>query len=129
MTSDFLIDSFAWIEYFRGTKEGEKVKRLLENFRCFTHTVVIAELSDKYSRENYSFWSQDLQFISENSVLLNLDMQTASEAGKIKQLVRKKYKNKFGLVDAIILATAKKMNAKVVTGDKHFKPLENVEFL
>ncbi|MBU2099664.1 type II toxin-antitoxin system VapC family toxin [Candidatus Micrarchaeota archaeon] len=129
MTSDFLIDSFAWIEYFRGTKEGEKVKRLLENFRCFTPTVVIAELSDKYSRENYSFWSQDLQFISENSVLLNLDMQTASEAGKIKQLVRKKYKNKFGLVDAIILATAKKMNAKVVTGDKHFKPLENVEFL
>ena len=129
MTSNYLLDSFAWIEYFRGTEKGRKVKKVLENFNCFTPTVVIAEISDKYSREGYSFWDKDLQFILENSVLLDLDLHIASDAGKMKQLVRKKYKNKFGLADAIILVSARKINAKVVTGDKHFKPLINVEFL
>lgn len=129
MTSSFLLDSFAWIEYFRGTKRGSKVQRILENFQCFTPTVVIAELSDKYSRENYPFLEKDLQFILENSVLLDLDIEIASDAGKMKKLVREKYKNKFGLVDAIILVSAKKVRARVVTGDEHFKPLNDVEFL
>ena len=128
-TFRFVLDSFAWIEYFRGTKSGEHVRQLLENGKCFTPTIVIAELSDKYSREEHTFWEKDLQFIMANTILIELDYDVASDAGKIKQAVRKKYKNNFGLADAIILSSARKINAKVVTGDHHFEKLNNVEFI
>jgi predicted nucleic acid-binding protein len=31
----------------------------------------------------------------------------------------------FGITDAFILATANKLKAKIITGDPHFKELEN----
>ena len=129
MTSKYVLDSYAWVEYFKGTKSGKKVKEILENNNCFTPTIVIAELSDTYSREGYDFWEKDLEFILENSSSLELNIEIALNAGKIKQAVRKKYKNKFGLADAIILSTARTINAMVVTGDQHFKQLNNVVFI
>jgi predicted nucleic acid-binding protein len=33
------------------------------------------------------------------------------------------------LADSIILCTARKFNGKVVTGDKHFRELDNVVFI
>ena len=129
MTSSYVLDSYAWVEYFRGTEKGETVRVLLENMACFTPAIVIAELSDKYAREKYDFWEQDLQFIIENSSIIDLGKEIAAEAGKIKQAVRKKYKNNFGLADAIKLSTAKKINKQVDTGELHFKKIKNVEFL
>ena len=129
MTYRYVIDSYAWIEYFRGTSKGKKVKEILESQPCFTPSIVIAELSNKYAKQNYVFWETDLQFIAENSSIIALDKEIANTAGKIKVAVRKKYKTDFGLADAIILSTARQINAKVVTGDTHFEELGNVEFL
>ena len=129
MTSKYVLDSHAWIEYFRGTKSGEKVKSFLENHKCFTPMIVLAELSDKYTKEKHDFFEKDLEFIFSNSVILELSKEIAVNAGKIKNIVKQKYKNNFGLADAIILASARKIKAKTVTGDHHFKSLKNIEFL
>jgi len=123
------MDSYAWVEYFRGTLKGKKVKEILESQPCYTPSIVIAELSNKYSKENYIFWETDLQFIAENSSIIALDKEIANTAGRLKEAVRKEYKTNFGLADAIILSTARQINAKVVTGDPHFRELSNVEFL
>jgi len=51
------------------------------------------------------------------SRILNIDEAIAEHAGRyIKKAVP-------GLADAIILATARKNDLKIVTGDHHFKPL------
>jgi predicted nucleic acid-binding protein len=34
-------------------------------------------------------------------------------------------KKDFGIADAFVLATASKLRAKIVTGDPHFKDLDN----
>ncbi len=128
-SSKYVLDSHAWIEYFQGTKTGEKVRQIIEMKNCFTPTIVIAELADKYSRENHGYFERDLDFIETNSAIVELDMKVAQNAGKMKHAVRKKYDNNFGLSNAIVLATAKKLGAIVVTGDTHFKNLKNVEFL
>ncbi len=40
-----LIDSFAWIEYFMGTKKGEEVKEVVEsNAQLYASPIVIAEI-------------------------------------------------------------------------------------
>ena len=55
MSYDYVIDSYAWVEYFRGSKEGRIAKDCIENNNCATSSITIAELSEKYKRENKSF--------------------------------------------------------------------------
>ncbi len=124
-----LLDTFAWVEYFRGTKKGEIVRDCIKQGKVFTPTIVLAELSDVYERKKVPNWERDLAFIISKTTIIDLNQQLAIEAGKTKREIRKKYKTKFGLADAIILATARKMNAKVVTGDTHFEKISNVTFL
>ncbi len=40
-----LLDTFAWVEFFRGTKKGIKVKKILKENQCFTSAISLAELS------------------------------------------------------------------------------------
>ena len=130
MTSKFVLDSYAWIEYFKGSESGSIIKKLLaEGSSCFTPSIVIAEIMVKYSKENHKFAEKDVDFICSNSTIIPLDVDYARAAGKLKQAVRKKYKNNFGLADAIILAAARKLKAEVVTGDYHFRALTAVYYI
>lgn len=55
--------------------------------------------------------------------IIAVDEEIAVMAAKIKQDL------KWGLGDALIYATAKRENAKVLTGDIHFKGLSDVIYL
>ncbi len=122
------MDSHSWIEYFRGSPTGERAGKLLEAGGCYTPTIVIAELSDWHVRQKRDF-SKRLDFIAASSIVLGLTSATADQAGKIKNEVRQKYNNNFGIADAIVMAIALEIGAKVATGGYHFKPLKNVEYL
>ncbi|MBN2067923.1 MAG: PIN domain-containing protein [Candidatus Diapherotrites archaeon] len=129
MSYKYVLDTFAWVEYFRGTQKGETVKKCVEEGACATPTIVIAELSDVYEREKNKYWERDLAFIIYKTTIVNLDQNIATKAGKMKNAIRKKHKAKFGLADAIILTTAQELEAKVVTGDTHFEKLTGIVFL
>ena len=122
--SDFVIDTFAWIEYFLGSEAGMKAGNYIESKNAITPSIVIAELSHKYSREKIDF-SDKLKFILFNSRIADLDAETANEAGIISTINKKKSRN-WGMADSIILATSLKFNAKVVAGNEHFRDIENV---
>ena len=123
-----LFDTYAWVEYFKGTDKGKQINKLLGEGNCFTPMIVVSEISDWYAKQNMDSASR-LEFVKANSIIQEFDFETAKNAGIIKQHIRKKYKNNFGLSDAIILATARSLSAKVVTGDFHFKPLSDIEFI
>jgi predicted nucleic acid-binding protein len=120
----FVIDSFAWIEYFIGSEPGKIVKQYIESGDSVTPSIVIAELSSKYHREKIDFKSR-LNFIKMKSSISILNEEIAIIAGKINSERKKKVKN-WGIVDSIIMATANLLNARVVTGDEHFKDVEKV---
>lgn len=120
-----VVDTYAWVEYFSGSDQGLKAKKILEGkFEIFTPSIVIAELSDKYRRENMSEWEIRFRFIKLKTKILFLDEATANRAGELKQILKKNYKDA-GLADAIVWAHALDMNARLITGDKHLKNLEN----
>jgi len=127
MSFDYLVDSYAWIEYYNGSKKGIKIKEIIETKNIATPVLVIAELSDKFARENSDF-NELFQFINSRSTIVPLNVKIAIEAGKLKCEMRKKFKQ-FGLVDAIIYLTARLNHSKLLTGDEHFKDLSDVEFL
>jgi len=125
MSFEYLVDTFAWIEYYLG--DDVKLKLLIETKNIATPTIVIAELSDKFTRENEDF-NDFFQFISSRSKIIPLSVEIALSSGKFKSQMREKFKQ-FGLVDSIIYLTAKLNNATLLTGDAHFKGLDNVEFI
>lgn len=117
----YVIDSFAWIEYFVGSAAGAKAKPYVEGGKSMTPTIVIAELSGKYRKENLSF-DEDLDFITGKTRVIPLDSKIANEAGNLNH-ERKNRVRRWGLADSIVLATAREYNAKIVTGDEHFRDL------
>ena len=124
MVYNYVIDSYAWVEYFKGTKRGEIAKEFIETKENATASIIITELSEKYERENKSF-EEDMQFILSRTKIVPLNAEIALESGKVNCVNKKKIKN-WGMADAIILATANILGAKVVTGDEHFRNLNSI---
>jgi predicted nucleic acid-binding protein len=125
-----ILDSYAWIEYFMGTKKGEKVKPIIEGLEeKITPTICLAEVYAKTVRvEGEELAEKQRKFIKERSVLIPLDEAIAVESAKIDAVMKKKVKG-WGLADSIIYSTGLVKKAKIVTGDVHFKNLENVLFI
>ncbi len=128
MKYDAVVDAYAWIEYFRGSQKGETARSYIEGGKTATPIIVIAELSDKYEREDWKTWETDLDFVLSNSAVAELSVEIASKAGRTKNTMRKQQPD-FGIADAIILETAHALNTQVLTGDKHFAGLKEAIFL
>ena len=52
MSYECVIDSYAWIEYFRGTRSGNIVSPYVESDRAATSTLTIAELKESTLERN-----------------------------------------------------------------------------
>jgi len=126
----YVIDSYAWIEYFMGTEAGEKAKAIIESSEeKITPTICLAEVYAKTFRvENQELAEKQRVFIKEKSAIAVLDESTAVESAKVQTKMKEDIDG-WGLADSIVYATALLKKAEVVTGDKHFRKLENVLFI
>jgi len=126
-----IIDSYAWLEYFMGTVAGEKARKIIDSNvdEKLTPTICLAETYAKVLRVE-SIEKAELQraFIKTRSALVSLTEEVAVEAAKIDVEMKKKF-TRWGLADSIILGTARKKKAKVLTGDEHFLNLEETVFI
>ena len=118
----YVLDTYAWIEYFEGTSQGHFVKELVESKRdqyLFTPAIVLAELADALVKGKLSLPGEDLlYFVKQTTTLIPLSEDIAYLAGTLKRQIRKKHSD-FGLIDALVLATAHVGRAQLVTGDPH----------
>lgn len=123
----YVIDSYAWLEYFMGTKVGERVKEIIENSEeKITPTICLAEVYAKTLKvEDQQLAEKQKAFIKEKSAIVFLDEMIAVEAAKVL-VNNKKEIDGWGMADSIVYATAIVKKADVVTGDEHFRKLKNV---
>ena len=134
MSYRYVIDAYAWIEYFRASKFGEVAKKYIESDDAATPTIVVSEISRKLLRETElgnetrAGRLKRLEFIRATSQIVDLDFEIAAEAGEIDLDMKKKVKS-WGLADSIILCTARTAKGKVITGDEHFRGLEETIFI
>ena len=119
--SKYVIDAYAWIEYLRGSRAGEKVRAVFEEENCeiYTCAVTIAEVVSKTAREG-----QDVEvacgILLNNSQVVNADEEISRRAGLLHAEMRRNERD-FGLADACVLATARRLKSRVLTGDPHFR--------
>ena len=119
--SSYVVDAYAWIEYLDGSEPGAKVNRVLENetSEVYTCAVTVAEVVSKVAREGRDI-KLAYDVLLSNSQVINVDEELSKMAGLLHAEMRKKEKD-FGLADAYVLATAKKLKSKILTGDPHFR--------
>ncbi len=120
-----VLDTYAWIEYFKGSKAGRKIRRKIEGQRNITPTVVLAEMNKRYTDMERTDFYERLTFIHSRSLILPLDERTAISAGHIRSKIGVK---DMGLVDCVLLAVARHYNVKVLTGDGHFKDIAEADY-
>lgn len=126
----YVIDSYAWIEYFMGTKAGVKVKPIIEGLEeKITPTICLAEVYAKTTKvESEELAEKQRTFIKERSALTSLDETTAVESAKMDVTMKQKIKG-WGLADSIVYVTGLMKKAEIVTEDEHFQNLKNVLFI
>jgi predicted nucleic acid-binding protein len=127
----YVIDSYAWLEYFMGTVAGEKAKKIIDStaYEKLTPTICVAEIYAKVLRvEGPEKAELQRAFIKSRSALTSLTEEIAIEAAKIDVEMKKKIVG-WGLADSIVLGTARKKRAKVLTGDEHFLNLPETTYI
>jgi predicted nucleic acid-binding protein len=125
----YIVDAWAWIEYFRGTQYGAKLNDILEDpaTDVYTCAVTVAEVISKTAREGRDVEAAYDMLLS-NSQVIKIDEQISKQAGLFHFKMRQTKKD-FGIADALILAAANKIEAKIITGDPHFEGLKDVIFI
>jgi predicted nucleic acid-binding protein len=121
LTIDIVLDTWAWVEYWKG---NERVRDFFEGPHSrITSMITIAELERFYGTDR-SRMDRMIATIRSRSLLVPIDLEIARTAGSVRRMMKEG-----GIADAIIYATALRNRARVVTGDPHFRALENVIFV
>ena len=118
-------DTYAWIEYFEGSKKGKVAESYVtDEGIVYTPTICLAELKAKLLRDKVLAEKIEkiLEIVMSRSVLVSLDGDIALNAAEFK-------KRGLYMMDAIVYATALFNNTYLLTGDKHFQGYDNIEFL
>lgn len=119
-----LVDSWAWIEYFKGSPAGEKAKAIIESGRQLLLAAInVSEIYLFLLRNKPADSERLMKFVLDSSFVIPLETAAALKASKIK------HTHKMGLADAIVMATAEENKAEILTGDEDFKDMKNVIYI
>jgi predicted nucleic acid-binding protein len=123
-----VIDAYAWIEYLDGSIKGKKVAAVLEgNDETYTCAITVGEVISKVARMGKDT-KIAYDILLSNSQIIIVDEELSLNAGLIHSEMRKNSKD-FGLADAYILATAKKLKSRILTGDPHFQTVKEATMI
>jgi len=118
-----LIDSSGWIEFFANGKNAEKWRKLILSADKKTHITPSTVLYEVYKKIKRDFAEEKadeaIAYIIDSTRVIQIDEGISIDAAE-KSLV-----HGLAMADAIIKATADLNNAKIITGDSHFKTFEN----
>ena len=94
------------------------------NNEIITSIITITEVISISIRENRDY-EKAYSLILNLSKTYNYNEDFTRDVGLLHAQIRKNIKD-FGLADSFVLMTAKKLNAKILTGDPHFKNFKEV---
>jgi PIN domain nuclease of toxin-antitoxin system len=127
----YIMDSYAWLEYFMGTEAGRKVKEVIDSEvdEKLTPSICLAETYAKILRtEDEEKAELRRAFIKSRSALIPLDEELAVEAAKTDVSMKRRVHG-WGLADSVVLSTARNRKGKIVTGDAHFRGLAEAQMI
>lgn len=123
-----LFDTSTWVEFFKGTEKGKKVKKLLlDGIPVYTCPITFAEISNWCCKNNEEPEGY-IQKMKKLSKTLDIRDDVLVASGRKYYYIRQKNK-KISLIDVIIYTTAAFHDVGLLTKDLDFRGLPKVEFL
>jgi len=112
---NILIDSSAWIEYFKGNQKYFFIKELIYNNAICTNDIILTELLPSIMHKKERKLAELLNTITKYVLLI--DWQ---EIQNIQLQNIKHGNNNIGISDLVIVQNCIQNNLKLITNDKHF---------
>lgn len=124
MAAATVVDTSAWIEWLTTSAPGTKLGKLFpDKARCIVPTIVQLELSKWLLREAGEEPADQVIAYTLQCVVVPLDTRLALLAAELHR------QHKLTTADAIVYATARQMDAELLTCDAHFEGLQGVQLL
>ncbi|MDV3277495.1 MAG: PIN domain-containing protein [Nitrososphaerales archaeon] len=123
-----VLDAWAWVEYLDGTKAGGRVREMIEgNAEVWTSLITLSEVVSRAGRSG-----KDGRVAASAITTLSRvgipGLEDATQTGLLHSQLKPRRPN-FSLADSYVLQLAKKLGAKVLTGDPDFKGIKEAEIL
>jgi predicted nucleic acid-binding protein len=120
-----LIDSWTWIEYWKGDEYSETAASYIEGRgEAIVSAINLTEVHHWILRfYDQRTADQKIETVEKRCFVVPVDRAVALEASKIKM------DQGLALADSLILATARLSGAKVVTGDGDFRTIAEAIFI
>ncbi|MEE8358885.1 MAG: PIN domain-containing protein [Candidatus Hydrothermarchaeales archaeon] len=119
-----LLDTSAIIEHFIGSKKGKPVQKTLKKESCYISILTLAE-ARRWCLKNGRDYMMWLEMTKKLTTIVNLDEKICEKGADIALKMQQKNKG-FGLMDGLILASARSINQKLMTKDRDFEGLKDV---
>lgn len=113
-----IIDSSAWIEFFKGNKKYYFIKDLINNNAICTNDIILTELLPSIVHKKEKKLAELLNSITKYDLLINWQ-----EILNMQILNLKHGNNNIGISDIIIIQNCLQNNLKLITNDKHFSDM------
>lgn len=123
-----LLDTWTWIEVFRGTKLGEKaIEIITKEPIVYTSMISIAEIAQWAKRNNLDS-DTILNRLDGKTSFIEVNYEILKRSGERHAELRQTQKT-IGMIDSIVYTSALIHGMTVLTGDSDFEGLPCVEIL
>jgi len=122
------MDSWAWIELFNGSEDARTIEtRMSSAAKVLTSAVSLAEVASVTTQRQRPA-EKAVEVIMSNSKIVVPSSEDAIEAGLLHAEQEAERRN-FSLADAFVLQLARKVGAKILTGDPDFQGIKEAEII
>jgi predicted nucleic acid-binding protein len=121
------LDTSIIVEIFRNDKNSKKFQDIYMSIRdepIFISIIQIGELSD-WCLKNHIDPEKRISKLKQIVNVIPLNEKICYNAAHIKYTIRKKGITKFGLLDGIVLASARSINQRLLTTDNDFRTISD----
>jgi len=115
---NYLIDSSAWIEYFKGNKKYLFLNDLIKFNTICTNEIILTELLPSIIHKKEHNLAELLNAVEKNKLFIDWP-----EIRNIQLLNLKHGLNNIGIVDIMIVQNCIQNESTIITHDKHFKSM------
>lgn len=115
-----LLDTSTLVALFTSKKAADRIERQVGNSSLYVSQVQLAELAD-WATKSGAPAAERVDAVEQMAVVAPLTKEICLDAAAVKFARRKKGVPNFGIIDGIVLATARSLGQSLLTFDTDFR--------
>ena len=115
-----LLDTSAIVALFTSKRDADRIEKEVGDSQLYVSQVQLAELADWATKSGVPA-ADRVEAVEQMASVVPLTKEICLDAARIKHSMRRKGVTGFGIIDGIILSTARSLEQTLLTFDTDFK--------